>query len=438
MTDLPASSTEKTMILSTPLQGNGVEFVDGWRLFATLAVLFLVSAISQIDRMLPFIMAEAIKIDLSLSDTEIGLITGLAFAVCYALLSLPLARIADRGSPRLVIVFCVLVWSAMTALGGIAMSFLFLAFTRFGVAFGEAGATPAGHAIIARKIRPERRGLAIGLFALGIPLGTMVGFAAGGALSDTLGWRAALIGAGIVGGVIGLLTLLIVGPTPPLRAAVVSAEPFFAASLRLMAARGFRWLFIGSIIGGFAAAPFYAFAAPFLIRTHGYSASEAGLAFGLLQGLMGIFGTVIGGRWFDRAVRSGTGRLLGPPGALFIVASTTTTAALFVPVPWLSVALLVPGMLSFAFMLPWGFGAAHMVAGQGREAMASSLVMIGSGLFGPALGPLIVGLISDAATNAQIPSGLTWGMLAIPVASALTGLFLLIANRSIAAELRRR
>lgn len=144
------------------------------------AILF-VSALSQVDRILPFIMAEAIKADLSLSDTQIGLLTGVAFAVCYSLLSLPLARAADRGSPRLVLVSCILGWSAMTMLGGLAASFLLLAFTRFGVAFGEAGGTPAGHAIIARKIRPERRGLAIGLFAMGIPLGTMVGFAAGGA-----------------------------------------------------------------------------------------------------------------------------------------------------------------------------------------------------------------------------------------------------------------
>src|SRR5690606_32562976 len=130
--------------------------------------------------------------------------------------------------------------------------------------------------------------------------------------------------------------------------------------------------FIGSVTLGFAAAPFYAFAVPFLIRTHGYSASEAGLAFGLLQGAMGICGTLIGGRLFDRAVRSGTGRVLGPPAILFMVASMTTTAALFVPVGWLSILLFVPGMLSFVFLLPWCFGAANLVVGKGKEAMATS------------------------------------------------------------------
>ncbi|MDF2996827.1 MAG: Arabinose efflux permease [Xanthobacteraceae bacterium] len=438
MTEIAARSIDTPGSTSRLLEEDSSEYAGGWQVVAILVTLFLVSAVSQIDRILPFVMAEAIKSDLSLSDTQIGLLTGFAFAVCYTLLSLPLARAADRGSPRFVLVSCILGWSAMTALGGLAASFLFLAFTRFGVAFGEAGGTPAGHAIIARKIRPERRGLAIGLFALGIPLGTMVGFAAGGAISDTLGWRTALIGAGIIGGVIGLLALLVIGPTSPLKQTTASSEPFLRSSAKLLSSPAFRWLFIGAVAASFAAAPFYAFAVPFLIRVHGFSASEAGLAFGLLQGLMGIVGTLVGGRMFDRAVQSGTGRVLGPPGIVFLIASLTTTAALFAPVGWMTVMLLVPGMLSFAFMLPWGFGAAHLVAGKGKEAMATSLVMIGSGLLGPAFGPLIVGMISDAATAAQIPNGLGLGLLTVPVASVLTGSAMLIANRRIALWLRRQ
>jgi predicted MFS family arabinose efflux permease len=398
---------------------------------ALFAVLILINAFSQIDRILPFILTEAIKADLGLSDTQMGLLTGLAFAVCYSLLSLPLARASDRGSPRFVLVTCILLWSIMTTLGGFAASFLALAFTRFGVAFGEAGAVPAGHSLIARKIRPDRRGLAIGLFAMGIPLGTMVGFAAGGAIGDTFGWRAAMIGAGSLGVAIALLTFIVAGPTPPLRRATDS-EPFVQSSRRLLASPAFRWLFVGSICVGFAASPFYAFAAPFLIRTHGFSASEVGLTFGLLQGLMGIVGALVGGRWFDRAVSSGSGSLLAPPAILFLIASVTTSAALFAPTSGMSVALLVPGMLSFSFMMPWAFGAAHLVAGEGKQAQASSLVMIGSGLLGPALGPLFVGMVSDAATAAQSPDGLAFGLLIVPVASVLTGIAMLIASRRIA------
>ncbi|MGR9424296.1 MFS transporter [Rhizobium leguminosarum] len=413
------------------------EHVKGLRMAAICVVLLLINAFSQIDRILPFILAEKIKADLELTDTEMGLLTGLAFAVCYALLSLPLARAADRGSPRLVLVSCILIWSVMTTLSGFAASFMFLALTRFGVAFGEAGAVPAGHALIVRKIGLERRGLAIGLFAMGIPLGTMVGFAAGGAIADVFGWRVVLMSAGAIGILIGLLTILVAGPTPPLQASASSGEPFLRTSLDLLSSPAFRWLFAGAVFLGFAGAPFYAFSIPFLIRTHGFTATEVGVSFGMLQGLMGIIGTLGGGRWFDHAVRSGTGKVLGPPAILFLIASATTTAALFAPTGWMAIALFVPGMLSFSFMLPWGFGAAHLIAGPGRQAQATSLVMIASGLAGPALGPLIVGIVSDAATAADIPNGLGLGLLIVPSASALAGIVYLITNRRIAAFLCR-
>lgn len=438
MTETAARSIDGLKDISCPSAELDSEYVSGWHVYALLLTLFLVSAISQADRILPFIMAEAIKADLSLSDTQIGLLTGIPFAICYTLLSLPLGRAADRGSPRLVLVLCLLAWSAMTALGGVAASFLVLALTRFGVASGEAGAFPAGHAIIARKISPERRGLAIGLFAMGLPLGTMAGFAGGGAIADEFGWRVVLVGAGAIGGVIALLVLLVIGSTAPQRQAAAKGDSFLRSCTRLLAGPAFRWLFAGALAVGFASAPFYAFAAPFLIRIHGFTAGEAGLAFGLLQGLMGIVGTVIGGRMFDRAVQSGTGRVLGPPAYLFLAASLTTTAALFVPVGSVAVALLVPGMLSFAFMLPFAFGAAHLVAGKGNEAQATSIVMVGSGLLGPALGPLIVGVISDAASARQIANGLSLGLLVVPVASTATALAMLVANRRIAAGFGRR
>lgn len=436
MTEIVARSIDPKETRAPPAASSG-KYAKGLRMAAICIVLLLINAFSQIDRILPFILAEKIKADLSLTDTQMGLLTGLAFAVCYALLSLPLARAADRGSPRLVLVSCVLIWSVMTTLGGFAASFMFLALTRFGVAFGEAGAVPAGHALIVRKIAPERRGLAIGLFAMGIPLGTMVGFAAGGALADVLGWRIVLMGAGAVGILIGLLTILVMGPTPSLQRMSSQDEPFLRTSLDLLSSPAFRWLFLGTIFLGFAGAPFYAFSIPFLIRTYGFTATEVGVSFGLLQGLMGIIGTLGGGRWFDHAVRSGTGKVLGPPAILFLIASVTTTAALFAPIGWMSIALFVPGMLSFSFMLPWGFGAAHLVAGAGRQAQASSLVMIGSGLVGPALGPLFVGMVSDAASTANIANGLAFGLLIVPLASVLSGLALLIANRRVGAFLRQ-
>jgi hypothetical protein len=197
-------------------------------------------------------------------------------------------------------------------------------------------------------------------------------------------------------------------------------------------------MFTAAIFLGFAGAPFYAFSVPFLIRTYGFTATEVGVSFGMLQGPMGIIGTLGGGRWFDHAVRSGTGKVLGPPAILFLIASVTTTAALFAPAGWIAIALFVPGMFSFSFFLPWGFGASHLVAGPGRQAQVTSLVMIGTGLLGPALGPLFVGIVSDAASAAGISNGLGIGMLIVPLATVLTGIALLIANQRVGSFLLQR
>lgn len=406
-------------------------FFGGRRAAFLLASLFLVSAFAQIDRILPFILAEAIKAELLLSDTHIGLITGIAFALCYALLSLPMARLCDQGSPRNVLLACTLTWSAMTALGGFATGFASLAATRFGVALGEAGAVPSGHTLIARKIRPGRRGFAIGIFSMGIPVGTMIGFGLGGAVSDAFGWRTALFAAGGFGAAVGILAFVAAGPTPPLMRPSGTVS-FWQSTRALLSVPAFRALLVAAICIGFAAAPFYAFAATFLIRTHAFTATEAGLIFGLLQGALGIAGTLLGGRAFDAAVQRNATSLLLVPAIAFCVAAITTVAALFVSIAWVSIVLLIPAMFTFAFTLPYAFGAAHLVAGVGREGVASSLAMIGSGLIGPALGPLLVGLISDFVADAGVSNGLGFGLLVVPFACLVTAGAYLNAGRKIA------
>jgi len=212
-----------------------------------------------------------------------------------------------------------------------------------------------------------------------------------------------------------------------------SDRPYLLESLKLLREPAFRWLFVCAVTTGLAAAPFFAFGAPFLIRAHGFSATEAGLAFGLLQGLTGIGGTLLGGRSFDRAARSGRG-YLRLPALLFALAGVTTTAALLAPVGWVAVALMAPAMFAFTFIFPFAFGSVHLVAGPGREAMASSLALIGASLIGPALGPLLVGVISDRATAADLPNGLGIGLMIVPVASLLTALACRIAERRMIAS----
>lgn len=405
-------------------------WVYGWRRTALLATLLLVSIFSQVDRVLPFILAESIKTDLSLSDTQLGIIIGLSFAVCYSLASLPLARISDNGRAKQVLVCCILLWSAMTGLGGLATGLVALAVSRFGVALGEAGGAPASHAIIARKIPGQFRGRAIGLFSVGIPLGTMLGFALGGRASDTIGWRNTLFIAGGCGIVVALLVMAFISNNK-VGQNTNTQESFFVSGKKLLSKTAFLWLFIAANLLGFASAPFYSFTAPFLIREYSLTASEVGLSFGLLQGLMGIAGALIGGRQFDKAVGRGSGRLMHPPAVVFIIASVTTLAALFAPVSWMSIALFVPGMFCFAFLLPYAFGAGHLVAGPGKQALAIGLLMLGSGLLPAALSPLLVGIISDVASAAGMDNGLQMGMLVAPVFCFLSGIACFIVSNKL-------
>jgi len=406
-------------------------WLDGWRRAAFLGTLLIVSIFSQVDRILPFIMAESIKADLGLSDTHLGLITGLAFTISYSLASLPLARIADKGWARQILLWGIVFWSAMTGMGGLATGFVTLALSRLGVALGEAGGTPASHALIAQNVPAHTRGRAIGLYAMGMPLGTMIGFAFGGWASDTIGWRNVLFGAGAFGLVIIILVALFTTKTVSTNNHADTVENFFRASYKLLSRPAFLWLFIGANLVGFASAPFYIFGAPFLMRTYELTAGEVGLSFGILQGLMGVAGTLLGGRLFDSAINRGAGGIMNAPAILFVIAAVTTLAALFAPEASIAIALFVPGMFAFAFVLPYAFGAGHWVAGPGKQALSSGLLMMGAGLLGSSLSPLLVGLISDAATTAGLDNGLQVGMLVVPVFILLAGIACFVVSRKL-------
>ena len=408
-----------------------------WRKTALLLTLLLVSIVSQIDRVLPFILSESIKTDLGLSDTQIGLLTGVAFTICYALASIPLARISDKGKAHKVLLWCIIIWSLMTGLGGFALGFMTLAISRIGVALGEAGGTPASHAIIAKKIPESFRGRAIGIFTMGIPIGTMIGFAIGGWANDSIGWRNVLFAAGISGVLVFLMVSIFIGKQDITKQSSQNEDSFLKSSKELFSKPAFLWLFFAAILMGFASAPFYIFISPFLIRTFELTASEVGLTFGLINGLTGIIGTLAGGKIYDRAVKKGARDLMNPPAIISIIASITTLAAIFVPIRWLSIILLIPGMFSFTFLLPFAFGAGHMIAGLRKKAFATSLLMLGSGLLGATIAPLLVGIISDIATSYNIKNGLQIGLLIIPICSLLLGLVGFIVSKKISQFLKQ-
>ncbi|MFK7899075.1 MAG: MFS transporter, partial [Myxococcota bacterium] len=162
-----------------------------------LAILVLLYVINYVDRQILSVLLEPIKQDLQVSDTAMGLLTGLAFALFYTTAGIPIARWADRGSRRNVIIVGVVVWSAMTALSGLARNFAQLALARIGVGVGEATLSPTAHSLISDAFPPERRATALSIYNIGGNVGIMLGFMLGGWIGDTFGWRMAFLVVGL-------------------------------------------------------------------------------------------------------------------------------------------------------------------------------------------------------------------------------------------------
>ena len=376
-----------------------------------LAMLVLATAINLMDRQLPFIMAQPIKEEFRLSDTQIGLLGGVAFSLVYALAALPLARLADRLSRRNVLAGCLMVWSAFTALGGLAKSFPFLMFTRAGVAIGEAGAAPASHSMISDLFDERRRGLALSINTAGIAIGVLLGMAIGGYLLEFLEWRTVLMLAAVPGGVLGLAFLLFV--KEPMRtghglrasakdAAVDKAPSMGVALMTLWRQRSFVWLTIAATLAGFGTAGGAAFGPSFYMRVHGLSVGEAGLLFGLILGLGGAVGGIIWGAIADWLAIRDKRWILWVPALGTLVKLPLYCASWIVADFTLAIALQAVAWIMGSSYLSMSYTATQSVAAPRLRAFASATMQLVFNIVGNVAGPIFVGFLSDRlATDSQ-------------------------------------
>lgn len=369
---------------------------------ATLWILLVVYIFNFIDRQIVNILAEPIAKELSLSDTQIGLMTGLAFALFYTVLGLPIARYADRPTtsrPRLIAI-ALATWSAMTALCGMAQNFVQLLLARIGVGVGEAGCTPAAHSLISDMVPKERRASALAFYALGIPIGTVLGMMIGGLLADAVGWRWAFIVVGVPGVLLALVVISVM-KDPRHRVAAESmaaAPPPIANKAAMRAIFGSRALVLLMIAASGAAFLSYGkttWATIFFQRTHGLTPGEVGLYFGLINGAAGIAGTWLGGKLADKygatnrkhvLTAPALGMLVAAPLAFFAYAATTWQTALLL--------LIVPTLLNSLYYGPTYSAVQGLVAPQAR-AMAAAVLLFFQNLIGLGFGPLFFGMISD-------------------------------------------
>jgi len=404
-----------------------------------LGLLSVVYVVNFVDRQVLSILLESIKLDLGLRDVELGLLSGTAFGLFYATLGIPIARLADTFSRKIVIVVSLALWSLMTALCGMASSFALLLLYRVGVGVGEAGGSPPAHALISDFFPPEKRGAALGIFSLGVPLGILVGLMAGGWLDETLGWRTAFVVVGLPGLVLSLVVALTLRE-PPRGMADGLGPPSRTFSARevidfLWRSRSFRHTAMGSALYAFVGYSFVNWAPSFLKRSHGMESGEVGTWLALIIGIGGGVGVYAGGwlsdRWAETDVR---GRSLLP--ALAMVASLPCWAAVYSTqsTGW-ALAMMVPPA---AFGLMYQAPALAITQGLSMPAMratAGAVLLFVLNIVGLAMGPAVTGWLSDILEPRYGAESLRYALMIVSLILAPAAYEFWRASRTLSADL---
>jgi MFS family permease len=381
------------------------------RAWLAVAVLLVAYTCSFVDRTLLSLLVEPIKADLGLSDTEIGLLHGVAFAIFYTLLGLPIAMLADRFDRRTIIAVAISFWSLMTAACGFANSFAQLFLARIGVAAGEAGLSPPAYSLIADSFPPAKLGRAMSVYTSGVYIGAGLAFIIGGsviaAVRDsralTFGgfgpfepWQLAFVVVGLPGLLIAALVLAIREPARRGKAGEKAATAGEAARHLARHRAFFACHFLGFALLTAAFNAAAAWAPALLHRRFGIGAGEAGLGLGIAVLVFGTAGLIAGGwltdRWRSRGIDDGPLRV-GVISGVGLV--PFAIAAPLAPSDGLAVALLCPFMFFVSLALGSAVAALQMVTPNRMRAVVSASYLFVNNLLGIGLGPLCTALVTD-------------------------------------------
>ena len=389
-------------------------FSDATRRYV-LGVLVVTYTFNFIDRQILGILVEPIKRDLGVSDTFMGLLTGLAFAVFYTLMGIPIARIADRANRRNLIAVALAIWSTFTALQGVAQNAWQLMVFRIGVGVGEAGCSPPSHSIIADYYPQNRRASALGIYSLGIPVGILFGFLVGGWMEQYFGWRWAFFVVGLPGLLLALVVRFTVKEPPrglsDQRTTEVAQPSVFSVVKYLLARRSFIHMAVGGGLAAFSGYGLITFAAAFFARTHGMSSGELGTYLGLIFGIPGGIGIALGGRLADHFGEKDTRwflwvvavalAVLVPFGVMVFVVNDGLTAM---------ACLVLPVMLG-NFYQATTFAQTQTLVGLNMRSVASAILLFTLNIIGLALGPSAVGILSDMFAPTYGDDSLRWALM---------------------------
>ena len=372
----------------------------GYRNFV-LGLLTIVYVFNFLDRQVVNILGDAIITDLGLSDTQFGMLSGIAFAAIYATLGMPIARWADAGVRRNVISIAVAVWSVMTVLCGAAQNFLQLFLARAGVGVGEAGGSPPAHSIISDIFPANKRATALSIYSLGIYGGVLVGYVAGGYLASAFNWRVAFVVVGLPGLLLALAVRFLVHEPPrgmaEARADVAPAK-FGEVATILWSSVAFRHMSLACALHAFVTYGLGAFIPIFLVRVHAMPIEQIGTLLGLVAGLGGILGTWTGGYLSDKLAN----RFNDARWHIRVPMISTVAAIPFYLFSFLFVdsgvasilTYFVPAVVAGMYLGPC-LALTHGLVGLRMRAMASAIMLFIINLIGLGIGPWATGLLSD-------------------------------------------
>jgi predicted MFS family arabinose efflux permease len=420
--------------------GGAQDYSTSYKIYILL-LLLVVYISNYADRMILSVLMPYIKAEFQVSDAALGFLAGTAFAVFYATLGVPIAIWADRGNRKTIIAVSVAIWSAMTAVCGVAANYWQFALARVGVGVGEAGGSPPSHAIISDLFGPKTRATALGIFALGVPFGLFVGLYGGALVAAEYGWRMAFFVLGLPGVILALLVMFTI--REPKRGASdgithAGEAPALMTTVRhMLGQKSLVHVFIGATLTtlvGYAGVQWWP---TFVMRSHGLSMTDLSLFLALVFGVAGGLGTFLGGyiadqfskrdmKWMPRIVTIAT--VVGLPFG-FAIYLTDSSWVVFVLIG-------VPAALGSVYLPPTYAMTQGLVEVRMRT-VASALLLFVINLIGMGLGPLMAGLISDALAPTYGKDSLKYALLILTLFNVWAAVHYWIAGRYFEADFKR-
>lgn len=396
-----------------------------------LTFLLLAYILNFLDRQILAILAQPIKKDLLLSDTEFGAISGLAFALLYSIAGVPLSLLADRTSRSRVVAGSLAVWSGFTALCGAAVGYWSLFLCRLGVGIGEAGGVAPSYALIADYFPPEKRGKALGIYSLGVPVGLGSGLIVGAYIATYINWRAAFWIMGLIGIALVPFFLWAVKDAPR-KSATAPEQVRLGAVFRVVRRKPAFWLLaIAASLSSIAGYGLAAWVPSVLQLSYGLTLLQAGQFMGSLLLIGGVMGVLGGGLLVDKLGQSDRRWYARLPAIAWLITLPCFLFGLTTDNLWLAWGpLLVANALNILWLGPIVTAVQHLVE-PAKRATASGLFLLINNLIGLGVGPLLIGAISDALKASYGVHSLRYAAIGVVFCYLFAGILALIATRSL-------